>query len=293
MLRSKLPQKGGTLPSGYRSRSISRFHAMQRNRSGSSVLWLAIEADSGKRLVGLLALPQTKQQHGKFSCHRHRPPLLGPRRSIGRQHQAISAQGALRAEGTEDVPRGANEQPTQVGVAALGYAQLWIALSALIAPRTQAGVGAHIAHIFKTLWIFDLQNKIERSESSHSRDLLQPKRLRIFWSGQNVDLTLEHGNARAQLGQCLHAWGQSSAAPFRAISPWHLMKTFARRITHCVTQALQTEAHRINKSHARPHQTVAQFNTQQILLRLLASMAHQIKQRAIHPTDTRQHHPSR
>ena len=92
--------------------------------------------------------------------------------------------------------RGANEQPTQVGVAALGYAQLWIALAALIAPRTQAGVGAHIAHIFKTLWIFDLQNKIKRGERSYSRDLLQPKGLRIFCSGQNVDLTLEHGNAR-------------------------------------------------------------------------------------------------
>jgi hypothetical protein len=31
-----------------------------------------------------------------------------------RQHQAISAQGTLRAEGTEDVVRGANEQPAQV-----------------------------------------------------------------------------------------------------------------------------------------------------------------------------------
>ena len=42
MFRSKLPQKGGTLPSGYRSLSISCFHAMQRNRSRSSVLLLAI-----------------------------------------------------------------------------------------------------------------------------------------------------------------------------------------------------------------------------------------------------------
>ena len=88
MFRSKLPQKGGTLPSGYRSRSISRFHAMHRNRSGSSVLLLAIEA--------------------------------GSREKVGR-----------------------------------------VALSALIAPRTQAGVGAQIVHIFKTLWIFrsSKQNK--------------------------------------------------------------------------------------------------------------------------------------
>src|SRR5438876_10005271 len=89
------------------------------------------------------------------------------------------------------------QQSAQVRVTSFGYAQLWIALSALIAPRTQAGVGAHIVHIFKTLWIFDLQNKIERSQHSYSRDLLQPKRLRIFCSGHNVDLTLEHGNARA------------------------------------------------------------------------------------------------
>ena len=50
MFRSKLPQKGGTLPSGYRSRSISRFHAMHRNRSGSSVLLLAIEAGSREKV---------------------------------------------------------------------------------------------------------------------------------------------------------------------------------------------------------------------------------------------------
>src|SRR2546430_8680891 len=131
-----------------------------------------------------------------------------------------------------------DQQSAQVRVTSFGYAQLWIALSALIAPRTQAGVGAHIAHIFKTLWIFDLQNKIERSQHSYSRDLLQPKRLRIFCSGHNVDLTLEHVNARAQLGQRLHAWVNHLRHPFGQSLHGHLMKTFARRITHCVTQAL-------------------------------------------------------
>ena len=60
-------------------------------------------------------------------------PASWPARcSIGRQHQAILAQGALWTEGTEDVLRGANEQSAQVGVATFGDAQLWIALPALI-----------------------------------------------------------------------------------------------------------------------------------------------------------------
>src|SRR5947199_10033883 len=69
----------------------------------------------------------------------------------GRQHQSISTQSALGTKWSQDVLRGTDQQSAQVRVTSFGYAQLWIALSALIAPRTQAGVGAHIAHIFKTL----------------------------------------------------------------------------------------------------------------------------------------------
>src|SRR5260370_23066296 len=107
MFRSKLTVMGGTLPSGYRSLSISRFHAMQRNRSRSSVLLLAIEAGSGQRVVGLVALPRNKEQQGKFSRHRYGRPLLGPPRSIRRQPQGISAPGTLRGEGNEEVGRAA------------------------------------------------------------------------------------------------------------------------------------------------------------------------------------------
>ena len=60
--------------------------------------------------------------------------------------------------------------------------------------------------MFKTLRVFDLQNKIERGDCSYSRDLLQPEGLGIFCPGQEADLTLEHGNAPTQLGQGLHAW---------------------------------------------------------------------------------------
>ena len=60
--------------------------------------------------------------------------------------------------------------------------------------------------MFKTLRVFDLQNKIERGDCSYSGDLLQPEGLGIFGPGQEADLTLEHGNTRTQLGQRLHAW---------------------------------------------------------------------------------------
>src|SRR4029077_15540636 len=97
--------------------------------------WLHLGA-LRKRLVGLLALPQTEQQYCQFSGHGHGGSLLGSGRSIGRQIKAISAQSALGSEGTEDVLRCANEQSAQVGITALGNAQLRIALSALITPRT-------------------------------------------------------------------------------------------------------------------------------------------------------------
>src|SRR6516165_12186004 len=115
-------------------------------------------------------------------------------------------QSALWTKRSQDVLRCADQQPAQICVTAFGDAQLRIVPSTLVASRTQPDVGSHVAHIFKTLWIFNLQNKIERSERSYSRDLLQPKRLRIFCSGQNIDLMLEHFNAHAQLGQRLHAW---------------------------------------------------------------------------------------
>ena len=110
---------------------------MHRNRSESSVLFCLLQVQAAsrerERLIGTLVFPKTQQQYGEFSRHRHRGPLLCPRCSILRQHQAISAQSALPTEGTEDVLRGANEQSAQVGVATFGDAQLWIALPTLIA----------------------------------------------------------------------------------------------------------------------------------------------------------------
>src|SRR5437016_924396 len=109
---------------------------MHRNRSESSVLLCLLQVQAPcerERLIGARLFPKTQQQDGEFSRHRHRGPLLCPRCSIGRQHQAISAQSALRTERTEDVLRGANEQSAQVGVATFGDAQWRIALPTLIA----------------------------------------------------------------------------------------------------------------------------------------------------------------
>ena len=53
MFRSNLPQKGGTLPSGYRSYLL--FQAMHRNRSG---LVLSPQGCAGVSLIGRLVFPQ-------------------------------------------------------------------------------------------------------------------------------------------------------------------------------------------------------------------------------------------
>src|SRR5438874_2845354 len=143
--------------------------------------------------------------------------------------------------------------------------------------------------MFKTLRVFDLQNKIERGDCSYTRDLLQPERLRIFCPGQDADLTLEHGNAPTELGQRLHAWSNHRSHHFGQSLHRHLVETFTGRITHRVTQALEAKANRIDQGHPRTHQTVTQFDAQQILLRFLAPVANRIEQRAIHPPDARQH----
>ena len=134
MFRSNLAQNGGTLPSGYRSREGKRFQAMHRNRPRSFCPQLF--ASSGVGLIGSLVLPQTQQENAKFARHGHDRPLLGPGSAIGRQPQSVFTQSALRAKWSQNVLRGTNQQPAQVSIPALGDAQLRIAPSALIAPRT-------------------------------------------------------------------------------------------------------------------------------------------------------------
>jgi hypothetical protein len=109
---------------------------MHCNRSRSFVLCLRLASRLREWLIETLALPQAQEQHGELARHRDRRSLLGPRRPVGGHPESIGPQSALWAEGTKDILRCTDQEPTQVGVAAFGNAQLRIALPALVTPRT-------------------------------------------------------------------------------------------------------------------------------------------------------------
>ena len=141
MFRSKLTTKSGTLPSGYRSRFSASSDASQSFRIVGPLFFRQAQARRREGLIGTLTLPQAQQQDRQLSRHCHRGPLLGPRCALGRQRQSILAQGALGAEGTEDILRGTDQEPAQIRVPTLGDAQLRVALPALVASWAQAHVG--------------------------------------------------------------------------------------------------------------------------------------------------------
>lgn len=101
----------------------------------SFVLKLFSSGRVGKGPVRSLVFPQAQEQDGELSRHSHDGPFLCAPGPISGQHETICAQGALGAEGSQDVLRGTHQEPAQVGVAPLGDAQLRIVLPALVAAR--------------------------------------------------------------------------------------------------------------------------------------------------------------
>ena len=87
---------------------------------------------------------------------------------------AVCAQGTGRAEGAQDVMRGADQQSAQQTVAAFADAQLFVRAPALVAARTQAQIRANIPTPAEPLRVTDLEDEAERGERAHAGDLLEP-----------------------------------------------------------------------------------------------------------------------
>ena len=89
------------------------------------------------RFISRAVFPKGQQEHGEFAGDGDDGAFLFPRAADAGQALAVFAQGARRAEGAEDIMRGADEQSSEQTIAAFADAQLFVRAAALIAPRAQ------------------------------------------------------------------------------------------------------------------------------------------------------------
>ena len=85
-----------------------------------------------------------QQQHGEFAGDGDDGAFLFPGAAGAGEALAVFAQRTGRAEGAEDVMRGADQQSAHHAVAAFADAQLFVRAAALVAARTQTQItGPH------------------------------------------------------------------------------------------------------------------------------------------------------
>ena len=181
---------------------------------------------------------------------------------------AVFAQRAGRAEGAQDIMRGADQQSAQQTVAAFADAQLFVRAAALVAARTQTQIRPHIAPAAEPLRVADLQDEAQRGERADAGDLLEALRggIILFAALHQVafhPLDLfghlgEHGEQRLHHRQTIGGH----------VGQHGFVKRLAGGIAHGMAEALEGEADGVDEVDAGADEGIAQFEAEQIVLGL-------------------------
>ncbi len=115
----------------------------------------------------------------EFSGNGHGCFLSGRTSSACSELEPPVPNGAGFAEGPEHVLRGADEQASDVAVAAFGDRELRVGRTRLVFAGAQAEVGAHLAAVAEAVWIADGGDKAQGRQRPDAGNLTQELRVSV------------------------------------------------------------------------------------------------------------------
>ncbi len=139
-------------------------------------------------VIDLARLPQMVEQDSQFSGNGNDGSLFGVLPTAFREPQAPATQIAIGAEWAQDILGGGNEQPTQVGIACLGDAQLGVTISGLIASRDEADGRTDLPASAEAVWVFKRKDESQGGERAHAADPAEQLGLRVALAAKRFNL---------------------------------------------------------------------------------------------------------
>ena len=94
-------------------------------------------------LIEFFVIPQREQQHRELACDGDDRLFLRTRRPVG-ELEAVTLECAVGAEGSEDVLCGADQQSSQIGVAAVPLMRSCLSVSPIGRVRDQTEIGGDV-----------------------------------------------------------------------------------------------------------------------------------------------------
>jgi len=239
-------------------------------------------------IVGAV-FPEGQQEHGEFAGDGDDGALLFAGAAGAGQALAVFAQGAGRAEGAEDVMRGADEQPAHQGVTAFADAQLFVRAAALVAARAQTQIRPDITAAIKAGGVANLEHEAQRGERTDAGDLLEALGDGIIRAAALHQVALhafdlfrhlrQHGEQRLHHRETIGGH----------VSQYRFVKRLARRVAHGITEALEGEAHGIDEVDTGADEGITEFEAQEIMLGLGRAVLDGVQQRGINPREASEH----
>src|ERR1017187_3565714 len=241
-------------------KAVLFFGSGRRHHQGGS--------GGGAGFVIRAVFPKGEQQHGEFAGDGDDGAFLLPRAAGAGETPSVFAQRAGRAEGAQDVMRGADEQAAHQTVTALADAQLFVGAPALVAAGTQTQIRPNVPPAPEPLRVADLQDEAQRGERADAGNLLEPLRGGILLFTALHQVVFHPLDLFGDVGEDSEQGLNHRQTIRRDVGQRRFVKRFAGGVAHRMAETLEGEADGVDEVDAGADEGIAQFEAEQIVLGL-------------------------